>query len=229
VYTALLKNSYPKTMATSSAILSQIIDELLLAKPGNREGALKHLAEKGLLPKKLLEVPKEKKVTIFASKQAEDFAEAKGITVPDGFKGTAANDKVSVKDLKKLSEPVKKVVNASPSAQQFCRDNGIDIDTITGTGTDGKVLLKDVQKSVPNTETKEETKTDKLDKLKISPHAAKTMKQYSIDEEDLEAAGIKGSGKNGTVLEKDLAELVKEMKETEETEETTDEESAEED
>ena len=219
-------------MATSSAILSQIIDELLLAKPGNREGALKHLAEKGLLPKKLLEVPKEKKVTIFASKQAEDFAEAKGIVVPKDFKGTAANDKVSVKDLKKLSEPVKKVVNASPSAQQFCRDNGIDIDTITGTGTDGKVLLKDVQTSVPNTETKGETKTDKL---KISPHAAKKMKQYSIDEEDLEAAGIKGSGKNGTVLEKDLAELVKEMKDCEgdvievETEETTDEESANED
>lgn len=210
-------------MATSSAILSQIIDELLLAKPGNREGALKHLAEKGLLPKKLLEVPKEKKVTIFASKAAEDFAEAKGIVVPEDFKGTAAKDKVSVKDLKKLSEPVKKVVNASPSAQQFCRDNGIDIDTITGTGTDGKVLLKDAQASIPNTET-DEAKTDKL---KISPRAAKTMKQYSIDEEDLDAAGIKGSGKNGTVLEKDLAELVKEMKESEE--ETTDEESADED
>lgn len=211
-------------MATSSAILSQIIDELLLAKPGNREGALKHLAEKGLLPKKLLEVPKEKKVTIFASKAAEDFAEAKGIVVPEDFKGTAAKDKVSVKDLKKLSEPVKKVVNASPSAQQFCRDNGIDIDTITGTGTDGKVLLKDAQASIPNTETDE----SKTDKLKISPRAAKTMKQYSIDEEDLDAAGIKGSGKNGTVLEKDLAELVKEMKESE-TEETTDEESADED
>lgn len=208
-------------MATSSAILSQIIDELLLAKPGNREGALKHLAEKGLLPKKLLEVPKEKKVTIFASKAAEDFAEAKGIVVPEDFKGTAAKDKVSVKDLKKLSEPVKKVVNASPSAQQFCRDNGIDIDTITGTGTDGKVLLKDAQASIPNTETDE----SKTDKLKISPRAAKTMKQYSIDEEDLDAAGIKGSGKNGTVLEKDLAELVKEMKESE----TTDEESADED
>ncbi len=211
-------------MATSSAILSQIIDELLLAKPGNREGALKHLAEKGLLPKKLLEVPKEKKVTIFASKAAEDFAEAKGIVVPEDFKGTAAKDKVSVKDLKKLSEPVKKVVNASPSAQQFCRDNGIDIDTITGTGTDGKVLLKDAQASIPNTETDE----SKTDKLKISPRAAKTMKQYSIDEEDLDAAGIKGTGKNGTVLEKDLAELVKEMKESE-TEETTDEESADED
>ena len=211
-------------MATSSAILSQIIDELLLAKPGNREGALKHLAEKGLLPKKLLEVPKEKKVTIFASKAAEDFAEAKGIVVPEDFKGTAAKDKVSVKDLKKLSEPVKKVVNASPSAQQFCRDNGIDIDTITGTGTDGKVLVKDAQASIPNTETDE----SKTDKLKISPRAAKTMKQYSIDEEDLDAAGIKGTGKNGTVLEKDLAELVKEMKESE-TEETTDEESADED
>jgi pyruvate/2-oxoglutarate dehydrogenase complex dihydrolipoamide acyltransferase (E2) component len=201
-------------MATSAQNLSQIIDELLLAKPGNRADAIKLLADKGLLPKKLLETPKEKKVSRFASKAAEDFAEAKGITVPDDFKGTAANDKISVKDLKGLAEPPKKKVNASPGAQQFARDNGIDIETVTGTGENGKVLLKDVKDLV--TASAEPDVSD--DKTKISPSAAKLMKQHGWDEDDV--SHIQGSGKNGTLLAKDLAEMVKETLEEEEGSET---------
>ena len=202
-------------MATSAQNLSQIIDELLLAKPGNRADAIKLLADKGLLPKKLLETPKEKKVSRFASKAAEDFAEAKGITVPDDFKGTAANDKISVKDLKGLAEPPKKKVNASPGAQQFARDNGIDIETVTGTGENGKVLLKDVKDLV--TASTEPDVSD--DKVKISPSAAKLMKQHGWDEDDV--SHIQGSGKNGTIIAKDLAEMVKEkLEEEDDTEET---------
>lgn len=203
-------------MATSAQNLSMIIDELLVAKPGNRADAIKLLADKGLLPKKLLETPKEKKVSRFASKAAEDFAEAKGITVPDDFKGTAANDKISVKDLKGLAEPPKKKVNASPGAQQFARDNGIDIETVTGTGENGKVLLKDVKDLV--TATTEAAAEIPDDKVKISPSAAKLMKQHNWDEDDV--SHIQGSGKNGTLLAKDLAEMVKETLEEEEGEET---------
>jgi pyruvate/2-oxoglutarate dehydrogenase complex dihydrolipoamide acyltransferase (E2) component len=205
-------------MATSSATLSQIITELLVAKPGNRTDALKHLADKGLLPKKLLEVPKEKKVSRFASKAAEDFAEAKGITVPDDFKGTAAKDKISVKDLKILAEPPKKKTNASPGAQQFARDNGIDIDGVTGTGAEGKVLLKDV-KALVATPAADLSDID-ADKTKISPSAAKLMKQHDWDEDDV--SHIQGSGKNGTILAKDLAEMVKES--LEETDEESEDE-----
>jgi len=205
-------------MATSAQNLSMIIDELLVAKPGNRADAIKLLADKGLLPKKLLEAPKASKVSRFASKAAEDFAEAKGITVPDDFKGTAANDKISVKDLKGLAEPPKKKVNASPGAQQFARDNGIDIETVTGTGENGKVLLKDVKDLV--TASAEPDVSD--DKVKISPSAAKLMKQHGWDEDDV--SHIQGSGKNGTLLAKDLAEMVKEALE-EEDGETTDPES----
>lgn len=204
-------------MATSAQNLSMIIDELLVAKPGNRADAIKLLADKGLLPKKLLETPKEKKVSRFASKAAEDFAEAKGITVPDDFKGTAANDKISVKDLKGLAEPAKKKVNASPGAQQFARDNGIDIETVTGTGENGKVLLKDVKALVPAPTAAAADVSD--DKVKISPSAAKLMKQHGWDEDDV--SHIQGSGKNGTLLAKDLAEMVKEALEEEEGEETT--------
>jgi len=200
-------------MATSAQNLSQIIDELLVAKPGNRTDAIKLLADKGLLPKKLLEAPKEKKVSRFASKAAEDFAEAKGITVPDDFKGTAANDKISVKDLKGLAEPPKKKVNASPGAQQFARDNGIDIETVTGTGENGKVLLKDVKDLVAAPAGPDVSD----DKTKISPSAAKLMKQHNWDEDDV--SHIQGSGKNGSILAKDLAEMVKEALEEEGEEE----------
>lgn len=206
-------------MATSAQNLSMIIDELLVAKPGDRAAALKLLADKGLLPKKLLETPKEKKVSRFASKAAEDFAEAKGITIPEDFKGTAANDKISVKDLKGLAEPPKKKVNASPGAQQFARDNGIDIETVTGTGENGKILLKDVKNLV----TAPAAPDVSDDKMKISPMAAKLMKQYGWDEDDV--SHIQGSGKNGTLLAKDLAKMVKEMEEEgSETEPESDEE-----
>ena len=192
-------------MATSAQTLSLIIDELLKAKPDNRDAAIELLAAKGYLQKKLTEKPKEKKVSLFASKAAEDFAEAKGIVVPDGFKGTAANDKISVKDLKQFAEgPKKAKVNASPSAQQFCRDNGLDITKVTGTGTDGKVLLKDVKDLKPTA--KADSDDDDTSKRKISSAAAKLMKRYEIDEEDI--VEVEGTGTNGTVVAKDLKELI---------------------
>ena len=192
-------------MATSAQTLSLIIDELLKAKPANRDAAIELLAAKGYLPKKLTEKPKEKKVSLFASKAAEDFAEAKGIVVPDGFKGTAANDKISVKDLKQFAEgPKKAKVNASPSAQQFCRDNGLDITKVTGTGTEGKVLLKDVKDLKPTAKADSDDEDD--GKRKVSSAAAKLMKQYEIDEEDI--VEVEGTGTNGTVVAKDLKELI---------------------
>jgi len=203
-------------MATSAATLSLIIDELVKAKPLDREAAVTLLSAKGFLPKKLTEKPKEKKVSVFASKAAEDFADAKGIKVPEGFKGTAANDKISVKDLKQLAEgPKKAKVNASPSAQQFCRDNGLDISTVKGTGAEGKVLLKDVKDLKP-------TAVAAVDNSrKISPSAAKLMKQYDIDEEDI--TDIDGSGKDGTIVAKDLKELIDLIKAEKEDESDSDE------
>ena len=209
-------------MATSAQTLSLIIDELVKAKPATIATAIDLLSAKGYLPKKLTEKPKEKKVSRFASKAAEDFAEAKGITVPEGFKGTAANDKISVKDLKQLAEgPKTAKVNASPSAQQFARDNGIDISTITGSGAEGKVLLKDVKDAKP---TAKPTVSD--DTVKVSPSAAKLMKQYDIDEEDI--TDIEGTGIGGTIVAKDLKELIDMIKAEKDGEESDDEDSGEE-
>jgi|TARA_Y100000992_G_scaffold59335_1_gene36211 pyruvate/2-oxoglutarate dehydrogenase complex dihydrolipoamide acyltransferase (E2) component len=189
-------------MATSAQTLSLIIDELVKAKPLDRDAAVTLLSAKGYLPKKLTEAPKEKKASRFASKAAEDYAEAKSMVIPDGFKGTAANDKISVKDIKQLAEGPKKVkVNASPSAQQFARDNGLDITTVKGSGAEGKVLLKDIKDLKPTAKAAEEPA-----KRKVSSSAAKLMKQYEIDEEDI--VDIEGSGKEGTVVAKDLKELI---------------------
>lgn len=194
-------------MATSADTLSTIIDELLKHKPADRDAAIKLLAKKALLPKKLAEAPKVKKVSRFASKAAEEFAEAKGITIPDDFKGTANGDKISVKDLKQLAEgPKKTKVNASPSAQQFARDNGIDISKVTGSGVEGKVLLKDVKDLKPSAPAPKEDS-----KLKVSPSAAKLMKQHDIEEEDIKGE-IVGSGKDGTIVAKDLKEFIELIK-----------------
>ena len=139
---------------------------------------------------------------MYASKAAEDFAEAKGISVPEGFVGTAANDKISVKDLKQLAEgPKKPKANASPSAAQFARDNGIDISKVKGSGAEGKILLKDVKDLKPAAKPEKDE-----DSPKISPSAAKLMKQWDIDEDDI--TDIEGTGKNGTIVSKDLKELI---------------------
>jgi pyruvate/2-oxoglutarate dehydrogenase complex dihydrolipoamide acyltransferase (E2) component len=206
-------------MATSAQTLSLIIDELVKAKPLDRDAAVTLLASKGFLPKKLSEKPKEKKTSLFASKAAEEFAEAKGIVVPVGFKGTANNDKISVKDLKQLAEgPKKTKVNASPSAQQFCRDNGLDITKVKGSGADGKVLLKDVKDLKPAAF---DDSMHEIPKRKVSSAAAKLMKQYEIDEEDI--VDIEGTGTNGTVVAKDLKELI-DMIKAEKSGESSDEE-----
>ena len=225
-------------MATSADTLSMIIDLLVKERPKTRDAAMAILSAKGCLPKKLLAVPKVKQVSIFASKAAEDYAVAKDVKIPAGYKGTAAKDKYSVKDLKALVEGAAKTktANASPSALQFARDNGIDIDTATGSGVDGKILLKDVKglkpaftclpllavPAVPAVSDPGPSAVDE-DKPKISPSAAKLMKRHDIDEDDV--VDIKGSGANGTILAKDLAELI-EMIKQDEAAEDDDEESS---
>ena len=197
-------------MATSADTLSRILDELVKLQPADRNAAVRHLSAKGLLPKKLTEAPKEKKVSRFASKAAEEYAEAKSVDIPEGFKGSGNADKITVKDIKTLAEgPKQKKANASPSALQFARDNGLDISRIAhGSGAEGKILLKDVKdlkEPDPKADSDDEDKPPK-----ISPQAAKLMKQWDIDEEDL--ADIEGGGKDGTILAKDLKDLIELIK-----------------
>jgi len=207
-------------MATSAATLTRIIDELVRNRPEATSEAIALLSSKGLLPKCLLAPPKQKKVSRFASKAAEEYAEAKSVEIPEGFKGSGNNDKITVKDIKTLAEGPKKKVNASPSALQYARDNGLDLSRIAqGSGAEGKILLKDVKDlKEPDPPADSEDEEDKP--AKISPQAAKLMKQYDIDPDDLEE--VEGTGKGGTILAKDLKELV-DMIKSEKEEEDDDE------
>jgi len=197
-------------MATSAVTLSRIIDELVKNPPADRAGAIRHLSAKGLLPKKMTEIPKEKVVSRFASKAAEDYADAKSVEIPEGFKGSGNNDKITVKDIKALNEgPKQKKTNASPSALQFARDNGFDLSRIAhGSGAEGKILLRDVKDLKDPDPPADSDDDDKPPK--ISPPAAKLMKQWDLDEEDL--VDIDGTGKDGTILAKDLTELIELVK-----------------
>ena len=213
-------------MATSAQTLSLIIDELLQAKPANRTEAITLLSAKGYLPKKLIEEPKPvKPVSVFASKAAQDYADANDIVIPEGFKGSAAKDKVSVSDLKKLKDPPKAKLSGSPSALKYARDNNIDLTDFVGSGEDGKIMLKDVKALKPE-ETPKPAETPKPsepgpstpsepevtpepvkeDGMKITPAAAKAIQKYGIDEEDIKS--VTPSGKNGELLLKDLKDLI---------------------
>ena len=75
---------------------------------------------------------------------------------------------------------------------------------MTGSGVEGKVLLKDVKDLKPTA--KADSDDDDTGKRKVSSAAAKLMKQYEIDEEDI--VEIEGTGTNGTVVAKDLKELI---------------------
>ena len=207
-------------MATSAQTLTAIITHMLEIKPANYDEAIKALDVKGLLPKKLVAKPTVKKISAYASKQAEDYMEANNIKIPEGFSGSGNNGKITVKDLKGLADGPKVKINASPSAQQWCRDNGVDISKITGTGQDGKILLKDVKDlkdpdspadSDDNEPMAVKLLKSKTDKPKVTPAAAKLMKQYDICEGDL--TDIVGTGKDGAIKVEDLKELIKLIKE----------------
>jgi len=213
------KHRHRHTMATSAATLNTIINELLTAKPANFEDAIKLLTEKGIkLPKALIEVKPVKTPSIFASKAAQDFAEAHNVEIPEGFRGSTVKFKITVGDLKKLKDPPVEKKNISPSAEKFVRDNDLDITDFVGTGTDGKIMLKDVKalkdlndlsdsKKAPDSpKAPGAPKKQKTTERKFSAAAAKAMKKYELDADDV--AEVNGTGKNGEVTLSDIKDLI---------------------
>ena len=217
-------------MATSAATLSTIVKTLADTYHLDQGEMVLLLSGRGLLPKKMLVAPKEAKaVTKWASKAAQELADEHGVTLElskASFKGSGKDDKVTVKDVKSFLEAPIKKVKASPSALKYARDNGLDISRIaTGKGTDGRILLKDVQELsvrrhhgpgphiIVEEEAEEEAEEEEADSdeggLVLSPSAAKLVKHYDLDEEDLEH--IKGSGGDGKIMLRDLKDLIAEL------------------
>jgi len=190
-------------MATSAATLTTIIATLSSTYKLDAKEVTLLLSGKGLIPKKMLVPAKVAKETSkWASKAAEALAEEHG--VQSVLAGTGKGDKITVKDIKTFLEGSVKKPNASPAALKYARDNKLDVSRIaSGSGKEGKIVLKDVQE-LEDPDSEMET-----DSPQLSPSAAKLVKQYDLDDEDL--SDITGTGREGKILAKDLAPLIKEI------------------
>jgi pyruvate/2-oxoglutarate dehydrogenase complex dihydrolipoamide acyltransferase (E2) component len=185
-------------MATSAANLQLILD--IAVKHSDMEQLKKALIAKDLLPKKLQKETVKPEQSPFASKAAAEFAAKHSVAIK-GLKGTSKRgEKLTVADLKAALEPASKI-SVSPAAAKYARDNGVDLASIR---KDGKILLADV-KVVAS----EDSEPEVAPKIKLSTAAAREVKKYNFDDEDLET--IKGSGKGGSILLTDLKELIAEM------------------
>lgn len=192
-------------MATSAQTLQQIITTICDTHNLSENEILSALAEKELLPKKL--IPKDSKgASKFASKQAEELA-TKSKIIPEG-EGTGKDGKFTLTDIKKLMEkPTKEKFMISPTALTFANENGINISDVKGSGKDGRILLKDVEALI-KVEEEEES-------INISDSALVEAKKAKIDDEDLKH--LHGSGKDGRVLLKDVKKYISESDKSEES------------
>jgi pyruvate/2-oxoglutarate dehydrogenase complex dihydrolipoamide acyltransferase (E2) component len=150
-------------MTTSAATLQTIILNLSQKYDFDNTEALSYLASEELLPNKL--IPKSGKVeSIFASKKAKEMAEEFGIT-PEG-EGSAKNGKFNVSDIELLVHRTKKVhkMLISPNALNLANENNLSLTDKIGTGKDGRIVLKDVEKWISEEEENEEEEKEEEEK-----------------------------------------------------------------
>ncbi|WP_422484664.1 dihydrolipoamide acetyltransferase family protein [Gudongella sp. DL1XJH-153] len=89
----------------------------------------------------------------------------------------ASSEKSETKDdkIQKETEPEKRIqrtgkIKVSPVARKLAEEEGIDVETIEGTGPGGRIVLDDVKNAVEN-----------KDKIKASPTAEKVAKDLGVD------------------------------------------------
>lgn len=187
-------------MATSAESLAKIIDLLSNKFKFDNDKALAFLAKEEVLPKKL--IPKSSTTdSIFASKKAEELATQHGIT-PQG-EGTGKDKKFTLTDIKKLMEkPAKTKFLVSPSALNLANEKGLSLHGKKGSGTDGRILLKDVEKWLA------EDSDDDEDEIDISPRARQEATENNISDDELKS--ITGSGSEGRILLSDVKKYISE-------------------
>jgi pyruvate/2-oxoglutarate dehydrogenase complex dihydrolipoamide acyltransferase (E2) component len=180
-------------MATSAATLELIINSLAENYGFTKDSAILYLADKDLLPNKLK--PKiVKNVSLFASKRAEELATQHHIT-PEG-EGSGKNGKWTLADVEKhMSKPTKSKLLVSPNALNLANEKGISLVGKTGSGKDGRILLKDVESWIADSDDEEE-------QLNISPRALQEAEEQGVPKKDLST--IHGTGKDGRILLSDV-------------------------
>lgn len=187
-------------MATSAESLAKIIDLLSNKFKFDNDNALAFLAQEKVLPKKLIPVSSTTD-SIFASKKAEELATQHGIT-PQG-EGSGKDKKFTLTDIKKLMEkPAKTKFLVSPSALNLANEKGLSLHGKKGSGTDGRILLKDVEKWLA------EDSDDDEDEIDISPRARQEATENNISDDELKS--ITGSGSEGRILLSDVKKYISE-------------------
>jgi len=200
----LTKHSHSKLMATSAQTLSTIIDFLSKKYKFDSDKAIALLAKEELLPKKMW--PKESKdESPWASKKAEELASTHGI-VAEG-PGSGKNGKWTLADVEKaMAKPVKNKMLVSPNALNLANEKGLSLVGKTGSGKDGRILLKDVESWLEEDEDDEE-------ELNISPRALQEAHDAGLSDQDL--ATLHGSGKDGRILLEDIKKYITESEKSE--------------
>ena len=189
-------------MATSAQTLTTIIETLATKYKFDKDKAIDLLAKQELLPKKMLPKNAKKEETLFASKKAEELASQHGI-VPEG-PGSAKDGKWSLADVQKAMEkPSKTKMMVSPNALNLANEKGLTLVGRKGTGKDGRILLKDVEKWLAD----DDESDDDEDKIEISPRARQEATELDISDEELST--IEGSGSDGRVVLKDVKDFHK--------------------
>ena len=185
-------------MATSAQALATIIETLAKQYKFEETDAIAYLAKQELLPKKL--IPKDAKTeTKWASKRAEEVGTAHGI-VPDG-PGSGKNGKWTLADVEKaMAKPIKDKLLVSPVALNLANEKGLDLTGKTGSGKDGRILVKDVESWL--------AEEDDTEELNISPRALQEAHDAGIKDDEL--ATIHGSGKDGRILIQDIKKYISE-------------------
>lgn len=194
-------------MATSAQTLANIIETLAKQYKFEETEAIAILAKQELLPKKL--IPKDAKTdTKWASKRAEEVGTSHGI-IPEG-PGSGKNGKWTLADVEKaMAKPVKAKLLVSPVALNLANEKGLDLTGKSGSGKDGRILVKDVESWL--------AEEDDTEELNISPRALQEARETHCAHE---LATIHGSGKDGRIL---LEDIKKHISGSEESEESDDE------
>jgi pyruvate/2-oxoglutarate dehydrogenase complex dihydrolipoamide acyltransferase (E2) component len=190
-------------MATSAAKLELILKTVCSENDLLLKNVLKQLNEKDLLPGKM-KTKDSKDSSIFASKKAEEFATLAKLN-PTG-EGSGKFGKFTLSDIKKIVEqPSDAKLLVSPTALKFANEQGLIISDITGTGQNGRILLKDVEATVKAVKAESDESDD--EEINISPRALDAATIAKIDQAKLKT--VKGTGKGGRIILQNVKDLIK--------------------
>ena len=142
-------------MATSAKTLTTIIEMLSKNYNFDCENAIDFLTKEELLPKKMI-TKVNTGVIGWASKKAEECATLHNI-VAEG-NGSGKNGKWTLTDVHKaMGKPISAKFIISPTALLLANANNISLIGKTGTGKDGRINIKDVQKWIVEVKESEES------------------------------------------------------------------------